>query len=148
MEQFLEKFMQPFENIFRGKRADTGEWVEGNLVNVVSLNTESNKGWRILTQLRDGLVYHPISYETVGQYIWLDYINQGQKKMFVGDIFSTGTTAKYLVKQVKGGFIGECYLSGRRPNSPYHYDIDLTKATMDDVKYEGNLYDNPELLKR
>jgi len=144
----MEKFMQPFENIFRGKRADTGEWVEGNLVNVVSLNTESNKGWRILTQLRDGLVYHPISYETVGQYIWLDYINQGQKKMFVGDIFSTGTTAKYLVKQVKGGFIGEYYKYGLRPSNSFGYDMDLKCAPIYNIKYEGNLHDNPELLKR
>lgn len=122
------------EILFRGKRVDSGEWVDGDL-----LNHDNRVG--IHNQLGDGKMnVIDVDPETVGQYTGLK--DSTGKLIFEGDIAKTSLGWAYEVgfDSEDGRFlgyyrnpIGETYICyvGREP-----------KATI-----IGNIHDNPELLE-
>lgn len=115
------------ESLFRGKRADNGEWIEGFLV-------KKFDKWYIYDF--DFLPYSSeITPETAGQYTGLT--DKNGKKMFEGDIikdrFDDIGQIEYKPKYV--AFIIQGWETG------------FAFWVKKDIEVIGNIHDNPELLK-
>ena len=133
--------------LFRGKRIDNGEWVEGGYF----LEPYTDKTF-IVTWNSFGLGfidYIEVVPETVGQYTGLNDMNG--KRIFEGDIFRCdnamgyvrfGTYASvYANKNTHIGFFIEWIIDRM-------LRIDLAFWTEQrKIEVIGNIHDNPELLK-
>ena len=129
------------EVIFRGKRADNGEWIEGDL-----LQTRYHSGhieYQIMPQTPVSSAY-PVLSETVGQYTGLT--DKNGKRIFEGDIVhcvSKLDSADMVVIFECGQFrmvLAEKYHE-YQTNVGY-YDINcFAKEVI------GNIHDNPELME-
>lgn len=120
------------EIIFRGKRLNDGEWVEGNFVKgcIDDFAYIVEFGNKYLCRN-----YVEVIPETVGQYTGFD--DKNGKKVFEGDIL------KAEIWWEQGG----CY-----PHTETRF-IEATFPNMYKNHFEkfevvGNIYDNPELLRR
>lgn len=137
--------------IFRAKRKDNGDWVEGDFVS----NKYILQGYRVERGFVVPYNTFEVIPETVGQYTGLT--DKNGKKIFEGDIVHL-TDVRYdnewKAVVVFGNPYGEyswgwnfLYI-GEKPKVAT--DI-LLWAEMDDVEVYceiiGNIYDNPELLK-
>lgn len=126
------------EMLFRGKRLDNGEWVEGNL-----FAPDEVKHRKAPTEILVGTNIVRISWEvdpaTVGQYIGLK--DKNGKRIFEGDIVTRILFDKPYQYEVvyrpgyasfdgirKGGFIS------------FGNDADCFEVI-------GNIHDNPELME-
>ena len=136
------------EILFRGKRVDNGEWVEGGFT------LDAIDFPRITVKDGDGLIFHKVIAETVGQFTGL--LDKNGKKIFEGDIidvhedvcseiktwrnqvcFKNAVFALYdpdCCEICKNGFGITCSLSEAH--------------CMWDIEIVGNIHDNPELLKQ
>lgn len=133
---------------YRAKKADNGEWVEGNLV--------WTKNWKdapyecfIISHLAyleygefDDL--YKVTPETVGQYTGLT--DKNRKKIFEGDIvdcWSEGVNAQGTVQQRCDGLWiiypawQKHIMWGLCPDEYSHTTVEVI----------GNIHDNPELLE-
>ena len=145
--------------IFRGKRIDSGEWVEGQTIVVIHQDDndlifmpqhgedvkadpmEDND--RALTSIYGN--YYQILPQTVGQYTGLT--DKNGKKVFEGDILKEyGSPPEHSLMVVKNAGFGcflEFYFCGERCNTEQiHYP---TWLSYDEVI--GNIHDNPKLLE-
>ena len=121
------------EILFRGKRADTGEWIYGDLlhnVDAVKIR-EQEQGIQLVAR---SFVVIP---ETVGQYTGLT--DKNGKKVFEGDIC---------------WFYGGDYFSGFWEQNVIVAITDITDDEqihyLNNAEYcevIGNIFDNPERLK-
>lgn len=122
------------EILYRGKRVDTGEWVEGYYIKAthhwhehgihedwIAVDTIQNGGW---CNVRGKYAVIP---ETVGQYTGLT--DKNGTKIFEGDILSSewGYKGEVGLFSIGYAFI-ECLFN-------------------EDCEIIGNIHDNPELLK-
>ena len=138
------------EILFRGKRADNGEWVEGFYsAEEYNLNTHSIE-YIPRIQLLGKCVSLGVIPETVGQYTGLT--DKNGKKIFEGDIVhvlgnqdvSDLKSVNYnaLIAFLDGGF---CAIDGTIEE---HAVRRYAPARMDfDLEVIGNIHDNPELLE-
>lgn len=116
------------EILFRGKRTDNGEWVEG------SLSTEYLKecGCVMISPTAD--TCYKVDPETVGQYTGLT--DKNGTKIFEGDIvkhYDAVYEIRYITKYTRfAGRNSGCIFAG--------IPLGNTEAI-------GNIYDNPELLE-
>jgi uncharacterized phage protein (TIGR01671 family) len=137
------------EILFRGKRTDNGEWIEGSLligkelgsVDIVfEVETEDDE-----FNTSYDFDYIAVDPETVGQYTGLNDTNG--KKIFEGDV----TKYEYL-------YHDEYYEIGFGYGSFNHREIGKQKlgTSFDDGEFRlgsgnmeviGNIHDNPELLE-
>ena len=146
------------EILFRGKRIDNGEWVEGDLIHnwIIGLEEETriamfdfdyNKG----TEINGEAIYN-VYPDTVGQYT--DLTDKNGVKIFEGDvvIFNRG---RNLPKTDKSPEV-IIYHQGDCAFQRYPYCRCITKSgtgkliqpdMMSECEVIGNIYDNPELLK-
>ena len=159
------------EILFRGKRKDNGEWVEGfyhysNWINPITKELVKTTYCILPLGYQDAYKVIP---ETIGQYTGLT--DKNGKKIFEGDILQVDVqeykdkiedfwgelrtnrvfTGKYR-KELWSVEYKEHFCKG---NGFYGYgkdrrfNINLTKSTLSNVNAEiiGNIHDNPELLK-
>ena len=139
------------EVIFRGKRADNGEWVEGDL-----LQTKYHSGhieYQIMPQTPVSSAY-PVLPETVGQYTGLT--DKNGKKIFEGDIVKcTDTINDFEFNAVVefGNPNGEYnwgyqlkFISGEESNFDILCWVDM-EETGAYIEIIGNIHDNPELME-
>ena len=164
------------EIIFRGKIKGSGEWVEGNLVNVkwwfdgspitVIIPTDAYLDPR---SGQETIRYVEVIPETVGQ--WTGMTDKNGVRIFEGDLIATRRDTT-VAKKLKGyyGYDDEGYpkkIPGYEGSYEYHYSTQedcvvevkfnscnggfyLSGATraVDAICNEvvGNIHDNPELL--
>ena len=137
------------EILFRGKRADNGEWVEGSLVSYF-------KGKSASIFESKSKAYHPVGTttfcstslydvlpETVGQYTGLT--DKNGRKIFEGDIVE-GNSEYFTYTHPYGKVVydGGQYLISF---DDVLEDIECLGAWANDVEIIGNIYDNPELVR-
>lgn len=138
------------EILFRGKRTDTKEWVEG-----MAFPHDNDKVTMFRQHSVDGiLVGDEVDPETVGQFTGL--IDKNGKKIFEGDIltsdffpYTSDDGKKEYLSEVVWFFdnvpmpaFGLSTFKNHKPSvrdSNYLYNNGLWEVI-------GNIYDNPELL--
>ena len=124
------------EILFRGKRVDNGEWVEGYYFRA----QRGGYDWEAFILKRhdfiDGIPFYEVIPETVSEYTGLT--DKNGKKIFEGDIL------QYRSKT--GRVIGNAWGT----DTVYGYAIDNPNLDLGDysnMEVIGNIHDNPELLK-
>ena len=123
------------EILFRGKRTDNGEWVEG-YYSPVNIPITGNMGHFINV---GGYRAVEIDSETVGQYTGLN--DKNGVKIFEGDIVRYGDTIHRVVFEQRNGtaYFGLVYAACE--TLPFGHYQDLKQ-----IEVIGNIYDNPELF--
>jgi len=127
------------EILFRGKRVDNGEWVEGYVIDcdgqlfIYHSNGVRPKGYDYL--ISGGATigfYIEVDPETVGQFAGLTdkYLN----KVFDNDIVQVGKLCGFV-------YFDNGTFKWSGDNYPLNYKLH------DFIQVIGNIHDNPELLK-
>ena len=131
------------EILFRGKRMDDGEWVEGYLVKAVGgecmilpVTTEHCGG----AEFSEGYHCDPT---TVGQYTGLK--DKNGKRIFEGDICRNTRTGEIVSVKWHGIMAG--YVWNKRRADGFLFDFGELFRACDKYEVIGNIHDNPELLK-
>ena len=136
------------EILFRGKRVDNGEWVEGNYILQNDNEPERGNYLKTYIKLRNYVNKYEVVPETVGQYTGL--CDKNGKKVFEGDIVEGHCHSQWshnlqrcVVEYSRYGFEAREYIE-HNGNTWYNsYKVMFSK----DVVVIGNIHDNPELLK-
>lgn len=148
------------EIIFRGKRSDTGEWVEGSLVQMLvdgqiascispieevgRANKDVPPMGILYTLNEDIFIVHP---DTIGQYTGMT--DKNGNKIFEGDIIESHSLSDDIARH-RIGFDGSmgCYIAILLIGQHVGYFFQLGQKWL--IEYGkvvvGNIYDNPELL--
>lgn len=145
--------------IFRGKRLDNGEWVEGDYFRKYIYDKDDNVslhhliGWQVADN--DGEMcndYEDVDPATVGQYTGMK--DKNEKKIFEGDIFKDYSGIFRSVFRVPGGLAFEDNpvsfgYDHRAPVYPYSSIAEMQNASWLSRYCEiiGNIHDHPDLLK-
>lgn len=143
------------EILFRGKRTDNGEWVEGYILmgrpyscNNDEVNIVPPTNPMFFPQYRLD-TYYTVDPETVGQFTGV--VDKNGVKIFEGDIVDVSDCnwywcgpATYDSPIVKVEWSQA--VSGFDPFANYDCDCDIYYKPKD-VKVIGNVHDNPELLE-
>lgn len=126
------------EILFRAKRTDNGEWVEGFYVNRFDVNEEIEHliFWRKSYTVWE---YAKIDPETLCQYTGLK--DKNGNRIWENDIVSGYFNHKKITGFIKYGSNAVYYIE--REGS---YGIHLDNSE-DWLEVIGNIFDNPELLK-
>lgn len=135
------------EILFRGKRADNGEWVYGYYSNLGSYSRITKE--KVTTGEMGSIIECEnieVLPETVGQYTGLT--DKNGKKIFEGDIINAYhnrdllnvsyvvfDSGEFLCELISGNFIDCCETL---PEQETECGIEII----------GNIHDNPELLER
>lgn len=132
------------EILFRGKRTDTKEWVEGFYVHFVDSwkNCETHRIYLKSAETDCGDYYpdwYEVDPETVGQFTGLT--DKNGKKIFEGDIIKR--TFEHIGTQYAEIGWAEKYASFKI--CPYK---DWQYTDIKDCEKVGNIYDNPEYWKK
>lgn len=120
------------DTFFRGKRKDTGEWIEGYFFKIWDRTFIL---WGMTNDIPNMIEVIP---ETVSQFTGL--VDKYGKKIFEGDIIAKGLypyEVRWNPEQVRWGI--------------YSNDFEVvgfTKFSESYFEVIGNIYDNEELLKR
>ena len=120
------------EILFRGKRIDNGEWVEGD-----SLIHSMFKKGDVCVGVVEGMEIYSVITETIGQYTGLT--DKNGNKIFEGDILKGmgGLHRVYFD-------ISLACFEWAKINGNWHESF---SGFADEYEVIGNIHDNPELLK-
>ena len=162
------------EILFRGKRIDNGEWVEGYVFDdgfvdskrmfvgglvIMDYTGTADDRWDV------GTAFYEVSPDTICQFTGL--LDKNGNKIWENDILRGNNDDRDLVKVVFGefGVIDVCSLEVIDNVIGWHYEViptdhlsrtepfclsmPLTSAYVKQCKYEviGNVFDNAELLE-
>lgn len=139
--------------LFRGKRVDNGDWIEGYYAYIKSDNRHV-----IITQDEvteyGGLLYRTVIPETVGQYTGMDINNV---KVFIGDIIDVfPSKRKMFVLWNEETLSWEIADIGTHPGEINHLincmplgELCVEACFENKVKSKvvGNIYDNTEMME-
>ena len=131
------------EILFRGKRLDNGEWVEGNL-----FVSDTDGGTYILEGSRIVTIEWEVDPSTVCQYTGLT--DKNGKRIFEGDIVQyherqfdgKDVPVRDAVIYEEGGFSVRAYFLNN-----WLWNSINGNTQLRDVEIIGNIHDKPELLK-
>lgn len=141
------------EILFRGKRADNGEWIYGSLLNVMGVKQPYCLmfGSKFLFSggVAKAMQHACVDPETVGQFTGL--LDKNGKRIFEGDIIRhIGGNPNSKIREIGFVFWDENRCGWQRTSNGafYHGEIDTYHLSTRCV-YEiiGNIHDSPELLK-
>ena len=146
------------EILFRGKRIDNGEWIEGYLLKVCNYATCS---WDLSIEYKDpqwsgSKAYNTAAVDPSTICQFTDLTDKNGKKVFEGDILKF-TDVKYeyeWIGRVEFGNPNEeynwgfqlVYIKGEKPNTDILCWFDMEEAGAF-AEVIGNIHDNPELLE-
>ena len=130
------------EILFRGKRVDNGEWVEGcgiiateNWVSIFTVIDDIDENSSEVNEIE-------VLPETVGQFTGL--FDKNGKKIFEGNIVRYDVNYHDMVISYDvenwGGWLYEDMDDNMQAYSIYEFNLK-------DIAVIGNIHDNPELLK-
>ena len=120
------------EVIFRGKRTDNGEWIEGSLLGIDWCDKPSTYSIAPNTPVS---VFYSVIPETVGQYTGLT--DKNGVKIFEGDI----------VDYISSDVIGNPKTGTIIVEDMTDYDTMIYLNHSDELQIVGNIHDNPDILK-
>ena len=128
------------EILFRGKRLDNGEWVEGDLRHGGYYLNDPNV--YIVVRFADTVINYPVAPSTVGQYTGLK--DKNGRRIFEGDELAWHNGSGTVNFSNNGCFCvrlhGEIEYYGR--NNPA---IDIIFNLYPELEVIGNIHDNPEM---
>lgn len=128
------------EILFRGKRADNGEWVEGNLFipDCPDKPTEICIGSNVVR------ITYEVVPTTIGQFTGLT--DKNGTKIFEGDIleFTNGDDEKTPYLVVWDDFFSSWHIA---QNGDRNFWDDFADFESERFEVIGNIHDNPELLE-
>lgn len=134
------------EILFRAKRTDNGEWVEGQYAYILNPLTESGEPIKHLICNGTNIFNDEIDPETICQYT--GKTDEQGKKIFEGDIVGFidlySTESGYSESSCLGKVIWskeECCFHVTNRLSAESWEV------LDECMVVGNVFDNPELLK-
>lgn len=127
------------EILFRGKRIDSGEWVEGYPICPEFDKSRTYIGYLFPDDDHD-LDVAEVASSTGGQFTGLT--DRNGTKIFEGDIVRYGDTIHRVVFEQRNGtaYFGLVYSAYE--TLPFGHYQDLKQ-----IEVIGNIYDNPELLE-
>ena len=130
------------EILFRGKRADNGEWVEsgnvfldGKKKHIYIPNPDTDMRAKAYLCVE-------VIPETIGQYTGLT--DKNGKRIFEGDICQYKKTGRTVLVAWHGTMAG--FVWNKKEDSSL-YDFGELFRVHDKYEVIGNIHDNPELLK-
>ena len=137
------------EILFRGKRLDNGEWVEGWYQPETTIKhwngRQETVGVTISYKVEEGFLEDTlVDQSTVGQYTGLN--DKNGKRIFEGDIAKTSDITHEGVIQIPGesfeiAMRKGCWVMVAGGN------WDFLETNHECIEVIGNIHDNPELLK-
>ena len=131
------------EILFRGKRVDNGEWIQGDIVQFPIHGVV-----RIVEQ-EPSYKDAEVDSDTVGQYTGLT--DRNGKKIFEGDIIHLEYSQVFFGGMYFGEYTAEvsykegCFITDGINNGD-EIETPLSGFDNDEVEIIGNIHDNPELL--
>lgn len=148
------------EILFRGKRIDNGDWVNGyyyesKISGCFILSTKFKVRGKDGVVIKDSFEVTKVIPETVGEYTGVTEFDSKDetinKKIFEGDIinyeYETFNKQKILVKYVIQYNAYEARFRAELTNDGIMYDLLAFRETQKRAEVIGNIYDNEELLK-
>lgn len=146
------------EILFRGKRIDNDEWIEGSLVHRTQFYGEPDDRYFILYDGEFHCDYYDsseVDFKTVGQYTGLT--DKNGKKIFEGDIVKHINVFEEINSPEIGVVVYEqdecCFEIQRTYKNPENVQIPTSTSVSYIIPdnrnlYEiiGNIHDNPELV--
>ena len=133
------------EILFHGKRADNGEWAEGDV-----LQTRYHSGhieYQIMPQTPVSSAY-PVLPETVGQYTGLT--DKNGKRIFEGDICKFKRFNDVHIGKVVFNVTTASFIMWYQPIVGAYGEKATQKMLLsvcDNIEVVGNIHDNPELME-
>ena len=127
--------MREIKILFRGKRIDNGEWIEGSLLGIDWCDKPSTYSIAPNTPVS---VFYSVIPETVGQYTGLT--DKNGKRIFEGDIVSLVKHDGLIYKVV----YVPCRYELVNSKGVNCFVLDIYKS--ENIEVIGNIHDNPELL--
>ena len=131
------------EILFRGKRVDNGEWIQGDIVQFPVHGVV-----RIVEQ-EPSYKDAEVDSDTVGQYTGLT--DKNGRKIFEGDIIHLEYSQVFFGGVYFGEYTAEvsykegCFITDGTNNGD-EIETPLSGFDNDELEIIGNIHDNPELL--
>lgn len=132
------------EILFRGKRVDNGEWIQGDIVQFPVHGVV-----RIVEQ-EPSYKDAEVDSDTVGQYTGLT--DKNGRKIFEGDIIHLKYSQVFFGGEYFGEYTAEvsykegCFITDGINNGG-EIETPLSGFDNDELEIIGNIHDNPELLR-